>query len=420
MFESIMIRHTAPPGAESTVDLGHLAESMLFYGKVRLALTRGSVKDLVGKLGPDLAIELVENPCIDSVYLNASFGIRSEDVGTANARHRPISLLIGAGPSGTDESTFQPETHYDVVHDVFAQAIGSRRRANRKANRFINQLRSHEPIEDIPSQAVEDWQREQYVRPAVAAVIAELAPTYTPPNDLRTELVPLADGWFRFDSNINWNALRAAHAAKTGAPSTLGPADLLTALVDVNEDLYLGAALDATLAQDRLGAQLLRIKCADLRRAADMQQTQIDQFQYLKVDSVHDIRTVINSGDRSFEEFLKVHGEAKPFRDWLDGQPPDANLVAAYSAETVTKHGFDKAPQRQLRWMLPTGGEVATAILHEADMMSRDVSAGTALALAAIGLIDKFVIERYKHGWRPSSFIDDELRPFVLRPFLRS
>jgi hypothetical protein len=160
------------------------------------------------------------------------------------------------------------QTRQEFVHALFSQAIDSKRKARQKANRFLNHLRVHELPAGAQDLAIAEWQRTDFMCEAVRQMIAELAPTYTPPADLRIDLVKADSETFRFESNLDWVALSAAHSAKVGTPTKLGPHRLLGILMDIAQDLYLGATLDATLSQDRLGAQLLRTKCADLRTTA--------------------------------------------------------------------------------------------------------------------------------------------------------
>lgn len=405
MFDSIVVRRTNPVTAPAVVDLGRLAESMVFYQRVHLALSRAGLHQFIIGVGPDLAIELVENGSIDAVFLDRDFAVKNENVGTAAERHRPVSINVMVADAAGNAQRVQNQQ--DLVYQFFNEAMdGQPRKARKKANRFLNQLRVHEFPGELQSMAASEWQNEVFIREAVRLMIAELAPGYTPPADLRVALVDAGDTFFHFESNLDWDAIRAAQTAATGVPSTLGPGGFLVLLTDLTADLHLGASLNATLAQDQLGAELLRAKCADLRTTADLQQHQIDSFQDLVVHGVNDIAAVINSGARTFDEFLKIRKDAKPFRNWLDGQPADADLVKAYSAELAKKLELKEGPMGKLRWMLPLASDsTALVVPPVADVITA--------ATIGYGVFDRFILERYVFGWRPSSFVDKKLRPFV-------
>lgn len=407
MFESILVRRTNPVDFADTVDIGRLAEAMVFYQTVRLGLTRANLHQFVIGLGPELAIELVSNGAVDAVYIDRDFTVLNENQGTANESHRPATIRVRN--SDAAGRALELQTRHELVQEVFAKAYDNNkpRKARHKANRFLNELREHTVSLQPQSLADTDWQHKDFMCEAVRRILADLTPSYTPPADLRITLVDNGDGSYRFDSNLNWDELHAARKAHTKAPSDLTPGSLLLLIVDMNADLYLGAALDSTISQDRLGADLMRLKCADLRTTSDLQQLQIDRFQDLVVHGVTDIAGVINSGGRTFEEFMKVQGKAKPFRAWLDGQQPDSDLVKAYSAEIEKRLDLFDTPLGKLLWVLPIAGDsVASAI---------DPAAAAHLSdgLVAYGLFEHFILERYLKGWRPGSFIDQRLRPFV-------
>lgn len=401
-----MVRRTNPVGSPLAIDLGRLAEAMLFYQNVSLALTHETLNQFILGMDPDLAIELVSDGAVDAVYIDRFFAVNSRDAGAPTERHQPATVQIMlTDPAGRVQG---PQTRYDLVHELFGKAYdGSPRKARRKANRFLNHVRDHTMSFDLQSIASTDWQREEFMREAVCLIIGSLAPGYTPPADLQIALVDHGDGYYRFEGNLDWAAVRAGHTAATGVPSDFGPGSLLVMIMDMLVDLHLGAALDATISQNRLGDSLMRAKCADLATTADLQQTQIDRFQQLVVDETADIAGAINLHGKTFEEFLAVQQKAKPFREWLDGQTADADLVRAFGEEMAKKHGISALPGGELRWTLPVLGDASATVIEP--HLAAAVSAG----LVAYGLLDKFMIERYFTGWRPASFIDKQLRPFV-------
>lgn len=402
MFESILVRRTNPVGSDQTVNPGRLAEAMLFYQHVRLVMNRGNLHQFIMGFGPDFALELVENGAIDGVYVAHDFAVLTENRGTLRERYRPTTIKVIETKGASEQD------RYEHIRAVFNQALEAQpRKARRQANRFLNHLREHTLPSDIQDMAATEWQRGDFLQQAVRVMVSDLAPNYQLPDDFHFSVVEMGDGFYQVKSDIDWSSLRSAQSAKTGSPSTIGPADFLSILMDLTGDLHLGAALDSTLSQDPLGAELLKTKCADLRTAADLQQFQIDQFQELVVEGTTDIAGAINSQNRSFDEFMRVQKKAKSLREWLDGQAPDADLVRAYTEEAARRHGIDAVPAASQRWVLPVIGDSAAmgADPHAAFMISG--------ALVAYGLAEKFVIKRYFEGWRPASFVDKHLQPFV-------
>ena len=87
MFDRLCIRSTGTLGAAPGLDLGLLAESLLFYGKVHLVAIRSVLTELVRLLGADLTVRLAEEERIQISYCNRFSAVYSEDAGTPRERH---------------------------------------------------------------------------------------------------------------------------------------------------------------------------------------------------------------------------------------------------------------------------------------------------------------------------------------------
>lgn len=394
MFESIVVRRTTSIGSPNPLDLGRLAEAMLFYRTVRLILTRHSAMQLVQVCGPDLALEIVANTNVDAVLLDRDMAVKNEDTGTARERHRPVTLKV------MDESAEA------MITRLFREATGKSGKGRRMADRFLARTRTYDLPADLTDAAGGDWQDPAFMQRAITEVIREFAPSYALPSSLDVALARQEDGSFTFKADLDWSALRAEYSTRPGADElTVG--HLLVGIVDMREDLHLAAAFGAGVAQDPLGARLLRAKCADLTAALTSQQARIDQFQEIVVHGLTDLRGAINTGACSFGEFLRVLGDAEEFRDWLDTQTPDADLVKSYFAEVTKKRVLNSQVVRELRWLIPAAAGFAL-FLPDAVLVAPSVAAALAAA-------DRFVISRFSEGWRPAIFVDSKLRPAVNR-----
>lgn len=393
MFDAIVVRRTAAMG-DYPLDLGHLAEAMLFYRTVRLGLNRSSLEQLVRQCGPDVAVELVNNTNVDAVYLDRDVAVRNEDVGTERERHRLATIRV------------MDESYERLVVRLFRDTTGKSGKGRRMAQRFLDHTRVHDFADGLVDAASADWQKDTFVRRAISEAIAEFAPSYRIPPDFRATLRPHDDGYFTLDSNLDWATVRKARVRRAEGDE-FTPGHLLISMVEMRVDLYLAAALGAGIAQDPLGSRLTRALCEDLVAAVDTQRAAINQFQELVVRGITDLRGVINSGACSFKDFLKVLQHAGAFRSWLDSQSPDENLVKSYFAEATRNRWLASAPVKELRWFLPLAAGF-TFFLPGAEF----VAPATATAL---GVIDRFVIDRFAQGWRPSTFVDSTLRPFVNR-----
>lgn len=401
MFDAIVVRRTTAIGDDYPFDLGRLAEAMLFYRKVHLVLTRRGIEQLVRKCGPDVAIEIAANSNIDAVFVDRDLGVRNEGTGTARERHQPVTLkILGTNPG-------LPETQHEAVVKIFQDAIGKDGKGRRMGVRFLRYVRAFDVSKDILDAIHEDWQDERFVHRAIRRFASELAPGYRMPSDLHVSMTEVGDGYFRFDTNIDWSALRQAYKLPSG--EDVEPRHFLFGMAEMREDLYIGATFGAGIAVDPLGAELMRAKCADLTTSLDNQQGKIDQFQQVVVAGLTDLRGVVNSGECSFSEFLGLLEGAQQFRDWLDTQTPDADLIRSYFSEVTKKRWLSSRPFKELRWLLPTAAGFAFL------MPIADAAIIAPSAAAALSAADRFLISRLTHDWRPAAFIDTKLRPLVSR-----
>ncbi|MBK6015523.1 hypothetical protein [Streptomyces sp. MBT53] len=376
------------------LDLGRLAETMLYYRTVRLILTRHSVTQLVQQCGPDLALEIVSNTNIDAVFADRDLAVKNEGVGTAQERHRPVSIKVMSEPDD------------EMVVRLFREATGKSGKGRRMANRFIGQTRSHSLPSNLTDAAADDWQDDVFMRKAIIETVNAFAPGYTLPADLEARLVPQEDGYFMLKSNLDWTALREEYQAKSSADD-LTPGHLLVSIVDMREDLYLGATFAAGIAQDSLGARLVQAKCADLAASVDAQQAKIDQFNEIVVRGLVDLRSAVNSGALPFGDFIRLLPDADKFRGWLDTHTPDADLVKSYAAEATKRRLLSSKPVKELRWLVPAAAGFALFLPNA------EVTAPA--AAATLAAIDRFVVSRFTEGWRPAIFIDTKLRPSLGR-----
>lgn len=100
MFEKAVIRGA---GVDYHVDLGLVAETLLFYGSTHLVLDFGSVGTLLRKLGTDGLATLLERPEIKASYAPENFGVA--DSGGILSTHFPCTVCCHA-----NAPTFKPVT----------------------------------------------------------------------------------------------------------------------------------------------------------------------------------------------------------------------------------------------------------------------------------------------------------------------
>jgi hypothetical protein len=79
VLERITIRPSEPSVGPTSVDLGALAEALIFYGRVHVVLNRNALTTLVEDLGPDLVLRLADAEEVEIDYCNNFTGVYTED-----------------------------------------------------------------------------------------------------------------------------------------------------------------------------------------------------------------------------------------------------------------------------------------------------------------------------------------------------
>jgi hypothetical protein len=128
LFERLCVQPAFTVEANRGLDLGVLAEGLLFYGKVYLVANHAVLTDLIHRLGPDLMLRLAEENRLQISYCNRFSAVYSDGVGTPTERHTLTVAEI-------------PDTAVDrIAPELFAEATGKPGRGRRLAARFLRHV----------------------------------------------------------------------------------------------------------------------------------------------------------------------------------------------------------------------------------------------------------------------------------------
>jgi len=102
---------------------------------------------------------------------------------------------------------------------------------------------------------------------------------------------------------------------------------------------------------------------------------------------------------------MSVLKKSRDFKKWLSGVDPDQDLIKNYYAEVTKKTIVDKLPGKSVRWGIFTGaGLIADAVPTG--------GIGTVIGLG-LGALDKFYLDKLITGWKPSQFIEEEVKEIL-------
>ena len=398
MFEKIVIRRN---NNRQLIDPGAFAETLLFYDNVHLLLDRGSLDAVLRAVGADNLLQLIKDKRVTATILTDHLGAHT-------------NTPLGGKPVH-DFGTFSLAQHADgrkfkrkhIVEESFASVLGDNKMSRIKAERLLSHVsfRRHDENPDsegaLLKQARLDLEDVDYVREAVRETLLDKIPDLRLPHDWYFRAVRRADGQFTVATNLDFVAINAY----PDSDNAISEAHLALSILEARADLSMAANYMSEIITDPARSKIIQIRFREMLERRTSSQESISTFQDAHLDNARAIREAINSGERSFDEFLVVLDKASKFRNWVTGLNPDAKILNEYYEEATRLTWVDKLPTKGTRFAICTiGGALLEAL--------QPGSGGMALS-AGLGAADLLFIDRILKGWRPNQFVNGSLKRFV-------
>lgn len=368
----------------------------MYYQKVHLFLDRGTVFNLVSQIGPEPTMRLLRRPEISAVYCEEGLGTHSESFGVTQ-RHNFIAFSfagnqeIGRLRKPADRLAHELQTKYEIP--------------KRQASQFAKQFIDHVPIRSLVGNhylpggviaaARNDLRDSDYVRAAIRAAVKALPGGYDAGEQLQFELIDTESGFFAI-SNLDLDRVNASRASLTPPVDPLTIPFLLSKLLDARADLSLASFYGGDFVTSESTSAIIRTRHSELLRRASIAGDDRERFQDLILPDMPKLAEVIDSGERSFEEFTRLLDRAERFKKWLHSVNPDEGLIRAYLKDVSADGWIQRIPAKIVRYLLATAAGA--------------LSPGAGVAA---GFADSFIIDKLLGGWLPSHFVKERLKPFV-------
>jgi hypothetical protein len=182
-------------------------------------------------------------------------------------------------------------------------------------------------------------------------------------------------------------------------------AHLLTTILDARADAYFAADYMSEFVTSSVASAIIRLNFRDLLQKREKSAAQVELFQDTYLKSARAVRDAINTGQSTFDEFLKILEKAARFKDWLRTRNPDEPLLREYYKAVTADTWVDALPSKALRFAIATGAGIAFDVAFPSGI-------GT-MAGIGLGAFDNFVLDRILKGWRPNQFIEGPLTKFI-------
>jgi hypothetical protein len=400
MFESALLRKSGQ--GYSAVDVGLIAETLMFYGKVHVLAHRGSLCELILKIGVSQLIDLMEKGFLSITYIRDEYAVHSamkKGIKTSIfGRHYLFGLADGTKIKNPKQD----------IEELFYQFLGKSNETKILFGKFLQRINIKSPkscdedSEKVCRSAAIDLGDVEFLRFAVFSILRSFAPTFVLDKNWVFDVIVLDDG-FIVDTNINFDEVNASfELVNPGVKGEITPEHVLSSFLEARADMHLSSAYSSDLITKIENSEIIRNKLSSLVLPRDRNLHQIKLFEEVVLNNVDCIREAINSGERNFDDFIRVLDRSQKFKKFLNTRNPDQNLIREYYEESFRKSIIDLPVFKTLRFF------ISTSLGKFADNFDP-----TGVGSLAISAADNFLVDKLLGGWRPSHFVNGPLKKFI-------
>lgn len=392
MFEKVVIHRSVEGPA---VSIGDIAEALLFYQSVHLVLDYASLSGLIDAIDMVGVLSLLARDNVSAVYVEEMLATHTRTATNGQEFHGFCAITVGG-----DRSSPRQKSKKERLAYLLQRKGHHRGDALRLAERFFNVVPFKTLSSDyfikggIPEAARADLDDSNYVLEAVrqygsATGVEEIE------NADRVGIDQTEVG-FRILSNLDFKALNSRRTARDLSVGQISEASALCPILDARAAIVLASHYGGEFVTSDRISKIVRMRYGELLKRTGISTEELRVLHDVTLPEYPHVREVINSGSRSFDEFLLLLDKSRKFRSWIKSVNPDAKLAHEYLKSITADSWFAKFPVKSVRYALTT----AVSMVHPG--IGAALSAGDSL------LLDKLV-----RGWRPSHFVEGHLRPFL-------
>lgn len=392
MFESIVLNRSIDGPA---LTIGEIAEALLFYQNIHIIMDTSTLLGLLRVIGLHGVIKLTSHPDVKATYIEEFLGVYSEDI-AGEPEYALMSAYISGGESCGELKSWKKRLEYLIVREGYTKT---------EVENFIERFRKYVTVRKLASNhfihggvissANEDLNNAEYVSSAARIIIKNLLPCEKTLDHVRYNVF-LSQGRFRVSTNIDFAEINSFQKNHIPSAGDYTAANIAAGILSASYGLILAAHYGGDFYTSVTDAEIIQEKNKQILTRANANRADLRGFYEIALNGAPNISVVINSGERSFHEFMELLSRAKKFKKWLKGKSPDKKLLSDYIDDITTKNWLSSGPGKTLRYF------ATTALGCTVPFVGNVVSA-----------FDTFVLDKISAGWKPNQFISGELKSFV-------
>lgn len=380
MFNSIM--YVAADRPRQAVDLGSLAESLIFYRKVILVGDRHNFDSVLATVPPLLLSRLISEERLDFHLIPDVHAIQ-KSVRNGRAAYEQFNLSI------------QEDVHA-FLEKTFLNRAGNNYESRRAARNFLENI-THIPDASRKNRLANDmFVRKEDIARILANIIKNFAPQYIQKSQVIFN-AEYSGGAFLIESNLDFERINS-EARERGAKTVLSVDQLMIIAQVALWNCEYAASLDTNLICHETLQSIPSDLLVDTIGRGLKDNKKIEEFLSYTLIEGPAIRETVNSNRVPFQKILKIISDADKFRAWLDRLPTDANILQEYTRASTR---------------LPWTADMPTKVYRFAMFYGLSQIFAGPIAGLGLSLFDTFVLERIAAGWTPNQFLEGRLAKII-------
>jgi|SRR5690554_2733412 len=368
-------------------DLGQVAECMLFYERVNLICNFGFFIKLINSNQVYSFIDLMKTEGLN-VYISDNvfaFG---------NSKIIPDWNNIVLTSNSAHLSQFER------LERMIVKTTGRRGYGRRLTSKIIDNSSPFENKAEVMQHVLADFEDNVYMKRAIAYSANE----YIVNGKIESELVEFdlkkINGGILLKTNLNTEFIESKEGQRAFDNITI-----LGNVLDTRADANIAAEFGSDISTSNINTLLLEYKVNDILTRSSKNRTSLNNFSKLYLPNGKPIRNAINSNERSLTEFMRLLEKADKFKSWLNNFDGDKDILTEYYNAVSKESWVDKLPAKGFRWTFFTGAGILSDIAASGGL-------GTLIGIG-LSLGDTFLLDKMIKGWKPNSFIDNEVAKFL-------